>query len=104
MENFGRNLGYNVGLEFFNLRMNLTLWKETLSIEYFCFKMKSIADKLVSVGSPITEKDLMLIILNDLGPCYRDIATFYLELNSYMTINKLFFFKKIFDWMRKLTY
>lgn len=50
--------------------------------------MKSIADKLASVGSPITEKDFMLIILNNLGSGYRDIATFYLELNSYMTINK----------------
>ncbi|KAL9408690.1 hypothetical protein AB3S75_047134 [Citrus x aurantiifolia] len=38
--------------------------------------MKSIADKLSSAGSPITEKDLMLTMLNGLGLGYRDIATF----------------------------
>ncbi|XP_024043206.1 uncharacterized protein LOC127899390 [Citrus sinensis] len=38
--------------------------------------MKSIADKLASARSPITEKDLMLTILNGLGPDFRDIATF----------------------------
>ncbi|KAL9410716.1 hypothetical protein AB3S75_044483 [Citrus x aurantiifolia] len=38
--------------------------------------MKSTADKLASAGSPITENDLMLTILNGLGPGFRDIATF----------------------------
>ncbi|KAH9652235.1 retrovirus-related pol polyprotein from transposon RE1 [Citrus sinensis] len=53
-----------------------TIKKEALSIEDYCIKMKSIADKLTSGGSPITEKDLMLTILNGLGSGYRDIATF----------------------------
>ncbi|KAH9725755.1 retrovirus-related pol polyprotein from transposon RE2 [Citrus sinensis] len=53
-----------------------TIKKEALSIEDYCIKMKSIADKLISAGSPITEKDLMLTILNGLGSGYRDIATF----------------------------
>ena len=53
-----------------------TLKNESLSVEDYCIKMKAIADKLASVGSPITEKDFMLIILNGLGPGYRDIATF----------------------------
>ena len=38
--------------------------------------MKAIADKLGNAGSPITKKDLMLTILNRLGPGYHDIATF----------------------------
>lgn len=37
-----------------------TLKKESLSIEDYCVKMKGIADKLASVGSSITENDLML--------------------------------------------
>ncbi|KAL9411767.1 hypothetical protein AB3S75_045382 [Citrus x aurantiifolia] len=41
--------------------------------------MKTIADKLASAGSPITKKDLMLTILNGLGPGYRDIATFIIS-------------------------
>ncbi|KAH9670341.1 putative LRR receptor-like serine/threonine-protein kinase [Citrus sinensis] len=53
-----------------------TLKKESLSIEDYCVKMKAIADKLASAGSSITEKDLMLTILNGLGSGYRDIATF----------------------------
>ena len=38
--------------------------------------MKAISDKLASAGSPITEKDLILTILNILGSGYCDIATF----------------------------
>ncbi|KAL9460006.1 hypothetical protein AB3S75_003247 [Citrus x aurantiifolia] len=38
--------------------------------------MKYVADKLAITGSPITEKDLMLTILNGLGSGYRDITTF----------------------------
>ncbi|KAL9422914.1 hypothetical protein AB3S75_035075 [Citrus x aurantiifolia] len=37
--------------------------------------MKTVAGKLASARSPITEKDLMLTILNSLGAGYRDIAT-----------------------------
>ena len=53
-----------------------TLRKESMSIEDYCIRMKTVADKLASAGSPITEKDLMLTILNSLGAGYRDIATF----------------------------
>ena len=35
-----------------------TLKKESLNVEDYCIKMKSIANKLASAGSPITEKDL----------------------------------------------
>ncbi|KAL9433522.1 hypothetical protein AB3S75_028368 [Citrus x aurantiifolia] len=38
--------------------------------------MKAIADKLASADSSITEKDLMLTILNGLGSGCRDIDTF----------------------------
>ena len=53
-----------------------TLKKEALSVEDYCIKMKAIADKLASAGSPITKKDLMLTILNGLGPGYHDIVAF----------------------------
>ena len=53
-----------------------TLRKESMSIEDYCIKMKIVADKLASAESPITEKDLMLTILNGLGADFRDIATF----------------------------
>lgn len=68
-----RNLEFNLRLEFDNLN---TLRKESLSVEDYYIKMKAIADKLANAGSPITEKDLLLTILNGLGPGYRDIATF----------------------------
>lgn len=38
--------------------------------------MKSIADKLANVSNLITEKGLILMIFTELGPGYRDIATF----------------------------
>ena len=47
-----------------------------MSVDDYFIKMKSIVDKLTSVGSPITEKDLMLTILNALRPGYHDVATF----------------------------
>ncbi|KAH9678112.1 putative carboxylesterase 120 [Citrus sinensis] len=76
-----RTLEKKFGVQFearvLQLRYELnTIKKEALSIEDYCIKMKSIADKLTSAGSPITEKDLMLTILNGLGSGYRDITTF----------------------------
>ena len=56
-----------------------TLKMESLNVEDYCIKMKSIANKLASTASPITEKDLMLTILNGLGPGFRNIATFITE-------------------------
>lgn len=38
--------------------------------------MKSITNKLASIGSSITEKDLMLTILNGLRLGYCNIASF----------------------------
>lgn len=55
--------------------MNI-LRKESLSVEDYYIKMKSIADKLASAGSYITKKDLMLTKLNWLGLGYCDIVTF----------------------------
>ena len=53
-----------------------TLKKESLNIEDYCIKMKSVAEKFASAGSPITEKDHMLTIVNELGSGFCDIATF----------------------------
>ena len=56
-----------------------TIRKESLSVEDYCIKMKSIADKIASALSPITEKDLLLTILNGVGLGYCDIATFIIS-------------------------
>ena len=53
-----------------------TLKKESLSVDDYFIKIKLIADKLASAGSPIIEKDLMLPILNGLRLGYHDVATF----------------------------
>ena len=36
-------------------------------IEEYCAKMKMLANKLTSAGDKITEKDLLMMILNGLG-------------------------------------
>lgn len=46
--------------------------------------MKAIIDKLAFAGNPISEKDLLQQILNDLGVGYQDIATF-------ITASKLYY-------------
>ncbi|GAY53191.1 hypothetical protein CUMW_147500 [Citrus unshiu] len=79
-----RTLEKKFGVQFeamvLQLRYELnTLRKESMSIEDYCIKMKIVADKLASAGSPITVKDLMLTILNSLGAGYRDIATFIID-------------------------
>ena len=72
-----RNFGVQSEARVLQLKYELnTLRKESMSVEDYCIKMKTIADKLASTGSPITEKDLMLTILNGLGVGYCDIATF----------------------------
>lgn len=72
-----RKFGVQSEARVLQLRYKLNkLIKELLSVEDYCIKMKSIADKLASAGSPITENNLMLTILNELGSGYRDIATF----------------------------
>lgn len=45
-----------------------------MTVEEYCSKVKAIADKLACAGSPVSEKDLLIQILNGLGPGYLDIA------------------------------
>ena len=61
--------------------MNI-LKKDSMSIEEYCGKMKMLADKLACAGDSITGKDLLMRILNGLGPSYLDLA-------SIITANKM---------------
>lgn len=61
--------------------MNI-LRKDSMTIKEYCAKMKLLANKLVYTSDTITEKDLLMRILNGLGPSYLDLA-------SIITINKL---------------
>lgn len=59
-----------------------TLRKESLFIEEYCTKMKMLSNKLICNGDKITEKDLLMKILN--GQRYA-----YLNLASIITTNKM---------------
>lgn len=58
------------------------LRKENMIIEEYCLKVKALADKLACAGSPINENDLLIEILNGLGPEYLDLALI-------ITVNKM---------------
>ena len=58
------------------------LRKENMIVKEYCLKVKALADKLACAGSPISEKDLLIQILNGLGPGYLDLA-------SIITANKM---------------
>lgn len=58
------------------------LRKDPMSIEEYCGKMKMLADKLACFGDYISEKDLLIRILNGLRPSYLDSA-------SIITANKM---------------
>lgn len=53
-----------------------------MSIEEYCLKVKVVADKLACDRSLISDKDLLMQILNGLGPGYLDLA-------SIITANKM---------------
>ena len=61
--------------------MNI-LRKESMSVEEYCAKMKMLANKLACAGDNIIEKDLLMRILNGLGPDF-------LDLTSIITTNKM---------------
>ncbi|KAH9726030.1 retrovirus-related pol polyprotein from transposon RE1 [Citrus sinensis] len=61
--------------------MNI-LRKDSMNIEEYCAKMKLLANKLACAGDIITEKDLLMRILNGLGSGYLDLA-------SIITANKM---------------
>lgn len=61
--------------------MNI-LRKESMSIEEYCAKMKMLTNKLACVGDNITKKDMLMQILNGLGPGF-------LDLTSIITANKM---------------
>ncbi|KAH9684823.1 retrovirus-related pol polyprotein from transposon RE2 [Citrus sinensis] len=46
-----------------------------MSVEEYCLKVKAVADKLACAGSPVSEKDLLMQILNGLGPGFLDLAS-----------------------------
>ena len=53
-----------------------------MTVEEYCLKVKALADKLACAGSHISEKDLLIQILNGLGHGYLDLA-------SIITTNKM---------------
>ncbi|KAH9779612.1 retrovirus-related pol polyprotein from transposon RE2 [Citrus sinensis] len=53
-----------------------------MNVEEYCAKMKLLANKLACVGDVITEKDLLMRVLNGLGSGYLDLA-------SIITTNKM---------------
>ena len=53
-----------------------TLKKESMNVEDYCMKMKALVDKLACAGSPLNDRELLLHILNGLGPGYLDLASF----------------------------
>ncbi|KAH9753212.1 retrovirus-related pol polyprotein from transposon RE1 [Citrus sinensis] len=61
--------------------MNI-LRKDSMNIEEYCAKMKLLANKLACAGDIITEKDMLMRILNGLGSGYLDLA-------SIITANKM---------------
>ena len=58
------------------------LRKESMSVEEYCLKVKILADKLACAGSPMSERDLLMQVLNGLGTGYLDLA-------SIITANKM---------------
>ena len=50
------------------LRMN------NMTFEEFCLMIKKFADKLACASNPVTKKDLLMQILNGLGPNYLDLT------------------------------
>ena len=43
------------------------LRKESMTVEEYCLKVKILADKLTCVGSPLSERDLLMQVLDGLG-------------------------------------
>ena len=51
------------------------LRKKNISIEEYYLKVKVVVDKLACAGSYVSEKDLLMQILNGLGPGFLDLAS-----------------------------
>lgn len=45
-----------------------------MSVEEYCAKMKMLSNKLACAGDQLIEKDLLMRILNGLGPDFLDLA------------------------------
>lgn len=51
------------------------LRKESMSIKEYCLKVKILADKLACGGDSLSERDLLMQVLNGLGSSYLDLAS-----------------------------
>ena len=49
--------------------------KEATMTEYNLKEMKELTDKLVSIGAPISEEDLVVTLLGSLPPSYSTSVT-----------------------------
>ena len=50
--------------------------KDDMKITDYFIKMKTIADNIGAAGSALTDDDLILHVLSDLGPEYISVATY----------------------------
>ncbi|KAL6185316.1 hypothetical protein ACLB2K_041450 [Fragaria x ananassa] len=53
----------------------LRTMRGNMSISYFLDKINSIADNLALAGSPISDNDLVSIIMNNVGPLYENTVS-----------------------------
>lgn len=51
------------------------LRKESMSIKEYCLKVKILVDKLACGGDSLSERDLLMQVLNGLGSSFLDLAS-----------------------------
>lgn len=49
--------------------------KESMSIKEYCLKVKILADELACGGDSLSERDLLIQVLNGLASIYLDLAS-----------------------------
>ena len=59
----------------FQLKQKLRLIKDELSINDYILKIKTISHALAAIGEPLTDKDLLLIILSGLDQDYESVVS-----------------------------
>ncbi|KAM0010404.1 putative transcription factor interactor and regulator CCHC(Zn) family [Helianthus debilis subsp. tardiflorus] len=75
--------------------------RENRPVAEYLHEMKSIADDLALVQSPVKDEDLMVHILCQLGEDFKPITTSLRLLGSQITFHELF--EKLVDYERELT-
>ncbi|XP_059285143.1 uncharacterized protein LOC132038502 [Lycium ferocissimum] len=80
----------------FNLRDQLArVTKDTHSITEYLYTIGSLSDKLPTVGAPVSNPELIVKILNGLGPELREISAAIRARDTTITYEELF--EKLLD-------